>query len=146
MVDLKIASIDHGAVIDHIPTEHTIAIMNMLSLGKHTNTVTVAFNLDSKKLGKKGIIKISHRTLSDTELYRIALIAEGATVNIIKDHHVVKKIDLHIPNELVDVATCPNARCITNSEGTSKFIRINATHMKCYFCEKVFTTAQIFVK
>ena len=68
-MELQINAIENGTVIDHIDSEKTLEIMNLLELNKEEGTIMVAFNLESKKQGKKGIIKIDGRILKDCLLY-----------------------------------------------------------------------------
>ena len=56
---LVVAAIENGTVIDHIPAEKTYQVVNLLQLEKMDTPVTIGYNLPSKKIGKKGIIKVS---------------------------------------------------------------------------------------
>ena len=142
-MQLLITSIKHGVVIDHIPAQYTLAVMNLLQIEYTSLPVIIATNLTSNTLGKKGIIKIENRTFATEELNTIALLANGATLNIIKDHKVVKKITLTLPDILQKVAKCPNTNCISNFDIDSKFIKITQEKMKCYYCEKYYSCKDI---
>ena len=60
---LVVAAIENGTVIDHIPAEKTYQVVNLLQLEKMDTPVTIGYNLPSKKIGKKGIIKVPTSTL-----------------------------------------------------------------------------------
>jgi len=55
---LKVSAIKEGTVIDHIPAKDLFKVISILGLDRIENQVTFGSNLDSKKLGKKAIIKI----------------------------------------------------------------------------------------
>lgn len=60
---LVVAAIENGTVIDHIPAEKTYQVVNLLQLEKMETPVTIGYNLPSKKIGKKGIIKVANSIL-----------------------------------------------------------------------------------
>jgi aspartate carbamoyltransferase regulatory subunit len=96
-------------------------------------------NLDSKKLGKKAIIKVTDRFFTSDEVNRIALIAPMAKLNIIRDYEVVEKREVEVPEVAENILKCINPKCITNHEkiGT-KFRRVSfdPLEMQCCYCEK----------
>ena len=57
----KISAIRNGTVIDHISTDHIFKVMDILKLNKFDDVVTMGTNLESKKMGKKGLIKTGGR-------------------------------------------------------------------------------------
>jgi len=114
--ELQITALKNGIVIDHIPSEKVFAIVELLNLKKYNEVVTVAINLKSTSLGKKGIIKIEDKILDESELNKIALLSDHVTINIIENYKVVKKIKLAIPNEIVGLMKCGNNKCISNHE------------------------------
>ena len=59
---LEITSIKNGFVIDHIKAGVGVKIFNYLNLEKEGNQVAFIINADSKKNGKKDIIKIENVT------------------------------------------------------------------------------------
>jgi aspartate carbamoyltransferase regulatory subunit len=134
-MELQINAIEMGTVIDHIDSEKTLEIMNLLELNKEDGTIMVAFNLESKKQGKKGIIKIDSRILKDEEIEKIAILAPNASINIIKDFKVVEKKMVELPNTINDVIKCHNPKCVTNFEKVpTKFYREGKKY-RCAYCE-----------
>ena len=122
--ELQITALKNGIVIDHIPSEKVFAIVELLKLKGYNEVVTVAINLKSTSLGKKGIIKIEDKVLDESELNKIALLSDHVTINIIENYKVVKKIQLAIPNEIVGLMKCGNNKCISNHENVeTKFIK-----------------------
>src|SRR3989338_8106596 len=114
--ELKITGIREGTVIDHIPSDKTFKAVEILDLASTRDIISVATNLQSKKLGTKGIIKIGGKYLSKEEADKIALIAPRATVNIIKSYEVKRKIKLAVPDVIDKIIKCANPKCITNNE------------------------------
>ncbi len=135
----KVPAIDEGTVIDHIPSRMTLKVLKILDLHEYEHPVTIGFNLGSKKLGKKGIIKISGRKLSEEEFNKVALLAPNATVNIIKDYEVKEKIHVKMPEEIKNIVKCSNPKCITNFEEVkTKFLLVRGEplRIRCVYCEK----------
>lgn len=59
--EMQVSAIENGTVIDHIPAEKTYEVVDLLGLKNSLDPVTIGYNLPSKKIGKKGIIKITNR-------------------------------------------------------------------------------------
>ena len=114
--ELLVSAIENGTVIDHIPTDRVFQVVNLLGLQNEKNTVTIGFNLPSKKVGKKGIIKISNKFFSQDEINRLSVVAPKIVLNIIRDYEVVEKKTVETPDELRGIVKCNNPKCITNNE------------------------------
>lgn len=139
---LSVSAIQNGTVIDHIPARYLFKVIQILGLDKIDHQITFGTNLDSKKLGKKAIIKIADKYFEDDDINRIALVAPDAKLNIIKDYEVVEKKVVVVPDRIVGIAKCMNPQCITNHEQvTTKFRVISKKNvaLKCHYCEKITT-------
>lgn len=137
--ELKISAIDEGTVIDHIPTDATFKVVEILDLENHKGIVSIATNLQSKRLGKKGIVKVGGKSLTQDEVNKIAIVAPDATVNIIKNYDVKEKIKVKTPDVIDNVVKCSNPVCITNSEQVAtKFyvVKKDPLKIKCHYCER----------
>jgi aspartate carbamoyltransferase regulatory subunit len=146
---LTVSAIKDVTVIDHIPAESTIKIMELLKLSDFKELVSVAFNLESKSIGKKGIIKIASRNLTKKEIDKISMIAPGSTLNVIANYKVKEKLKLVIPDEIIGVAKCINPNCITNIEDVkTKFVVLNKDPLKtrCEFCERLMDKDELQIK
>jgi len=144
--ELKVPAIKEGTVIDHIPSRVTFKVMRILDLKEFNHIISIALNLKSKTLGKKGIIKIGKRFLTQDEVNKIAILAPRATVNIIRDYNVKEKIKVDIPKEIHNIVKCSNPNCITNNEKAKTFFQvIDATPLQiiCNHCERVMTSSEI---
>jgi aspartate carbamoyltransferase regulatory subunit len=136
---LQVAALKNGTVIDHIPTEKLFQVVSLLKLEEMTSNITIGFNLDSKKLGKKGIIKVADKFFSDEEISRLSVVAPLAKLNIIRDYEVVEKKEVHMPDVLKGIVKCPNPKCITNNEPMATLFHVvDKEHgiLKCHYCEK----------
>ena len=59
--ELQVAALENGTVIDHIPSDKLFTVVSLLNLKDMDSNITIGYNLESKKLGKKGIIKIADK-------------------------------------------------------------------------------------
>jgi aspartate carbamoyltransferase regulatory subunit len=138
--ELKVSAIKNGTVIDHIPSQNLFSVINILGLNNIKQAVTFGFNLESKKLGKKAIIKVADIFFKDADLNKISLVAPDAKLNIIKDYSVVEKKVVSVPDEISGIAKCMNPKCITNHEQmTTSFdvIQKSPVKLKCRYCDKI---------
>ena len=138
--ELKISAINEGTVIDHIPTYATFKVVGILNLINHEGIVSIATNLQSAKIGKKGIIKVGGKSLTQEEVNKIAIVAPDATVNIIKNYGVKEKIKIKMPDVIDNVVKCSNPVCITNNEQVAtKFYvtKKDPLKIKCHYCERI---------
>ena len=139
MKKLEVSAIEEGTVIDQIANKSTFKVANILNTQKIEQVVLIGFNLSSKKLGKKGIIKIGGKLLTQEEVNKISLIAPDATVNIIKDSEVVKKFTVDIPDSIEEFMKCFNLNCVSNHQKIiSRFhvINKNPIRIRCHYCER----------
>ncbi|MCP4252503.1 MAG: aspartate carbamoyltransferase regulatory subunit [Candidatus Scalindua sp.] len=139
MKKLEVSAIEEGTVIDQIANKSTFKVANILNTQKIEQVVLIGFNLSSKKLGKKGIIKIGGKLLTQEEVNKISLIAPDATVNIIKDSEVVKKFTVDIPDSIEEFMKCFNPNCVSNNQQIqSRFHVINKSpiRIRCHYCER----------
>ena len=136
---MQVSALCNGTVIDHIPADKLFAVVNLLDIPSMSNNVTIGYNLESKKLGKKGLIKISDRFFTDDEINKISVIAPNVVLNTIRDYNVVEKREVKMPDEIHNIIKCNNLNCITNNEpmATHFYVANRDTHtLKCRYCEK----------
>ena len=132
-----IGQIKDGIVLDHITAGRCMDIYNILKLGEMECTVAMIKNADSKKMGKKDIIKIND--VIEIDLDVLGYIDPGITVNIIHDGKLLKRKKLSLPDQVTGVIKCKNPRCITSVEQElpHKFKltdRENKVY-RCIYCE-----------
>lgn len=138
---LEVSAIEEGSVIDHIPADALFNVIKILDLKNFKNLITFGTNFDSKKLGKKGIIKIANKFFDSEEVNKIALFAPKATLVVIKNYNVIKKTTLTLPKEIFGFIKCINPNCITNYENITTRFKVLSNNkevkLKCHYCEKI---------
>jgi len=87
--ELQVAALENGTVIDHIPSDKVFTVVSLLDLQNTDGNITIGNNFESKKLGKKGIIKVADRFFTDEEVSRLSVVAPNIKLNIIRHYEVV---------------------------------------------------------
>jgi aspartate carbamoyltransferase regulatory subunit len=138
--ELKVSAIENGTVIDHIPTHSVFQVIKILNLTEYQNQLLIGINLDSSKMGKKGILKVSNKFFASDEINKIALVAPSATLIIIQNFEVKEKKKVQVPDTAEKIVKCFNPNCITNNETVAtRFTVIDKVDLKlrCHYCEKI---------
>jgi len=134
-----IGQIKDGIVLDHITPGMGMEIYQILGFDKLDCQVAIIKNAESKKYGKKDIIKIDR--VIDIDLDALGYIDEKITVNIIQDGKLAKRKHLEIPKEVKNVIKCKNPRCITTVEQELphifKLTNENEKIYRCIYCESL---------
>lgn len=147
--ELNVSAIRNGTVIDHINSDATFKVADILQVQDREHMVLVGVNLPSKGLGTKGLIKIENRELTADEVNKIALIAPEATLNIINDFEVVEKSGVKLPKTIERIVKCFNPRCITNQQSVlTRFdvVETSPPALRCLYCERVMHGDDILLK
>jgi len=114
--ELYVKKIHNGTVIDHISAGHALDVLKILNIDGHDgNIVSIAMNVASKHQNKKDIVKVEGRELKPSEVDKIALIAPGATINIIREFEVAEKNRVKLPDTIGGIVRCANPSCISNA-------------------------------
>lgn len=135
--ELAVAALADGTVIDHIPSSALFKAVRILGIENLDTNVTIGNNLESHRLGRKGIIKVAGTYFPEATLNRIALIAPTANVNIIRDFEVKEKHPVTLPDTIVGIVRCPNAKCITNNEPMDTRFEVvdrDDVTIRCHYC------------
>ena len=138
--EYRVFAIEEGTVIDHIPSPLALKVLQILGL-PNEGIMSIGLNFPSKKLGQKDLIKIENMYLKEEETNKIALIAPTATINIIKNHKLIEKRKITLPDIVIDIMRCPNPMCITNHEVIQTQFTISEKSplpARCYYCEREF--------
>ena len=137
---LNVTAIENGTVIDHIPANNVFKVLHILKLENNKNQVLLGDNLESKKYGRKGIVKVSNTYFEGNEINKIALVAPTATFIEIKNFEVVTKKHVEVPDQIKGIVKCFNPNCITNFVNVpSRFTVVDKENMRllCHYCEKI---------
>jgi aspartate carbamoyltransferase regulatory subunit len=144
--ELNVSAIKNGTVIDHIARGQVERVLYILNLSNHDDQIYFGANLDSKKHGKKGIIKVSNKYFAPEEINKIALVSPTASIIEIRDYEVIKKENVRIPDEIRGSVKCMNPNCITNHENVPTIFEVtdkNEVVLRCHYCEKNTAKANI---
>ncbi|WP_312650941.1 aspartate carbamoyltransferase regulatory subunit [Aminipila sp.] len=143
---MLVNSIEKGIVIDHITAGLGAKILEYLDIDLNTNTVAFIMNACSKKHGKKDIVKIQN--LIDVNLDVLGLIEPNATVNVIENGEIVRKITLKMPETVTNVIKCKNPRCVTSVEANAPHIfhLIDAENReyRCEYCDEIVSMKEAY--
>jgi aspartate carbamoyltransferase regulatory subunit len=134
----KVYLLKEGTVIDHIPAGRSLKAIEILGI-QNEGIITIGINYDSSRIGKKDIIKIENKKLSQKEINKLALIAPTATLNIIHDSKVIDKKRVEVPKFIEGSVKCPNPKCITNVDPVkTKFFVLQERPIiaRCNYCER----------
>ena len=138
--ELMVAAIQNGTVIDHIPSSRLFEVVRLLHLEDiRQSSIMVGYNLKSRKMGHKSIIKISDKFFTDAELNLLSVVAPNVTLCIIKDFEVVEKKRVTLPQTIAGIVKCANPKCITNNEPMpTRFVVSQEAPimLRCEYCEK----------
>ena len=146
--ELRVSKIKNGTVIDHINGGYALDVVKILGItGREKHVMTIAVNVPSKRVGVKDIVKIEGRALSSREVNRIALVAPHATINIIRDYAVKRKLEVKLPRLIEGIIKCVNPGCISNSNepAETKFYVQGEEPLllKCHYCGYVLEKADV---
>ncbi len=145
--ELNVSAIKNGTVIDHISLGKVLQVVKILGLENFADQIYLGANLESKKYGKKGIIKVANCYFKDEDINRIALVSPTATIIEIRDYEIIKKFNVQIPEAVTGIVNCINPKCITNNQNVSTRFKVttsdNRLRLKCHYCEK-FTNQENF--
>jgi aspartate carbamoyltransferase regulatory subunit len=146
--ELRVSKIKNGTVIDHINGGYALDVVKILGItGREKHVMTIAINVPSRRVGVKDIVKIEGRALSSREVNRIALVAPHATINIIRDYAVERKLEVKLPRLIEGIIKCVNPGCISNSNepAEAKFYVQSEEPLllKCHYCGYVLEKADV---
>lgn len=144
-----VEALKEGTVIDHIPAGQGLTLLRLFKLDQMGERINVGFNLSSKHMGAKDLIKVENVHFTDEQANEIALFAPNATVNVIENFKVIKKHHLQLPEIIENIFSCPNSNCASHNEPVKSLFYVKKTHdetnLQCKYCEKVFSRGIVAV-
>ena len=111
---MNIDAIKNGIVRENIAAGKGMELYHLLGLDNLDCSVAIIKNVNSRKMGKKDIIKID--AAIDVDMDILGYVDPDATINIIRDGKRVEKRKINLPEMLTNVIFCKNPRCITATE------------------------------
>lgn len=146
--ELAVAALADGTVIDHIPSAALFKAVKILGIEGLDTSVTIGNNLESHRLGRKGIIKVAGTYFPEATLNRIALIAPTAKINIIRDFEVTEKHPVTLPDTITGIVRCYNPKCITNNEPMDTRFEVvdrEDVAIRCHYCGRIVKAADAII-
>ena len=137
MEEKKVRNIINGTVIDHIKPNCAMKVLSILK-DIDQECLIVCINTDSKKYGRKDVIKIENKFLQENEYNELALISPEATVSMIKDGKITSKEKVKTPTHIKGIGKCKNPRCITNCQDIETEFDVengDKIILRCVYCE-----------
>lgn len=142
---LEITSITNGLVIDHIEAGMGIKIFEYLKLAEESNKVALIINAESKKNGRKDIIKIEECLEIDYTM--LALISPNITINEIREGIIVQKKLPELPSKVIDILKCNNITCITSVEKyvehSFELVNRQKGTYRCEYCDHIMKLSEM---
>lgn len=142
---LQITSIKNGFVLDHIKAGMGVKIFKYLKLDEVGNQVALIINAESKKNGKKDIIKIENS--SEINYTVLGLLSPGITINEVKNEVMINKLQPELPEVVEDIIICNNSNCITSEENyiPHRFTIVDRDkgNYKCQYCENIVNPSEV---
>ena len=137
--ELRVSKIRNGTVIDHVAGGQALNVLAILGIdGSEGFGVSIGMNVPSDRLGRKDVVKVEERELSQSEVDVLSLIAPEATINIIRDYEVVEKNRVERPDSVTGVLSCPNHNCITNEgEPVRPRFDVVSEGVRCGYCSEI---------
>ncbi|WP_058366723.1 aspartate carbamoyltransferase regulatory subunit [Haloparvum sedimenti] len=137
--ELRVSKIRNGTVIDHVNGGQALNVLAILGIdGSEGFGVSIGMNVPSDRLGRKDIVKVEDRELSQSEVDVLSLIAPEATINIVREFEVVEKNRVERPEEVSGVLSCPNRNCITNAdEPVESRFAVVPDGVRCGYCDEI---------
>ncbi|MCL1904987.1 MAG: aspartate carbamoyltransferase regulatory subunit [Methanomassiliicoccaceae archaeon] len=145
MIEIKVAPIRNGTVIDHITAGQALNVLKILGVNEYNidSTISVLIRVPSKKEdtgGWKDVVKVEDRELDTKTVDKIALIAPNATIVIIRDYSVAEKKKVKLSPTISGLVQCSNPHCITNKgepvEPEFDVLSRDPPTLRCKYCDR----------
>ncbi len=134
----QVAALRHGTVIDHLNPGMALQALEILGLPPD-GFALLGIQLESRKMGRKDILKIENIELEPAEVEKLALLGSAVTVSVIKDFQLKSKVHVALPDVVERILRCPNPTCITNHEDVDTRFRVEShkpLFVRCWYCER----------
>ena len=132
-----IDAISNGIVLDHITAGRGMELYHILELHKLKCSVAVLTNVNSRKMGRKDILKIDE--IIELNFDVLGYIDPGITVSVVRDGKLEHKFAVELPERVENVIKCKNPRCITTTEQelshVFKLCDPETRLYRCLYCE-----------
>jgi len=134
-----VARLRHGTVVDHLSPGMALKALELIGVPQ-VSAALIGVNLYSEKMGRKDILKLENLELTEDQVQRLAVLGPHASVCVIRDYEIVRKIQVKLPDRIAGVLRCPNPSCITNHDRLETRFdveRESPTVVRCHYCERL---------
>ncbi len=135
--------LDNGTLIDHIEAGNSRRVLRVLGLKDYTETpLIVAQGLSSDRYGRKDVVGVQDKELTEYDLSKLALVTSQATVNIVREGRVIRKGKILLPPVIDGLVQCQNQKCVTHpsnyEHAPSRFYTesVEPLQLRCHYCEQ----------
>ncbi len=108
-------------------------------------SVALIMNAESKKCGKKDIIKIENNLELDFKV--LGFIDPNITIDIIENETIKEKIKLKLPNKVENIIKCKNPRCVTSVErnlsNVFELVDEEQGEYRCIYCDETYKVSDM---
>lgn len=140
--ELLVRKIQEGVVIDHIPAGRAFTVLKALGLLGSRGSgyrIAIVINAESRKMGRKDIVKIEGYSLGGRDVEVLGVVAPGATINVVSNFRVERKIEAVLPESAEGVLRCPNPTCITRQPRekavpSMRLVSRRPAKYRCVYC------------
>ena len=145
MVSIQLEPIQTGIVLDHIQAGKAMQIYTTLRLDELDCTVAILKNVESRKMGRKDLIKFD-QVIDIESLDALGFIDPNITLSVIEGGRLLEKRKLQPPKTLSNVIHCKNPRCITSIEQDIdqifNLVREHPPLYRCHYCETAYSNGK----
>jgi aspartate carbamoyltransferase regulatory subunit len=144
----QVASLRNGTVVDHLNAGMALKALEVLGVPKD-GAALLGIHLESRKMGRKDILKLENVELSAAEIARLAVFGPEATVSLIRDYAVVRKVRVELPDTITAILKCPNPNCVTNHERIDTRFEVESrtpVRVRCRYCERRILASEYALK
>lgn len=144
----QVAALRNGTVVDHLTAGMALKALAVLGVPKD-GAALLGIHLESRKMGRKDILKLENVELSAAEIARLAVFGPEATVSLIRDYAVVRKVRVELPDTITGILRCPNPSCVTNYERIDTRFEVESRspiRVRCRYCERRILDTEFAVK
>ena len=144
---------NQGLVFDHIPDGMGRRLAGILGLDAENIPKVFSTSMPTRdgRVAKKDMIKIhTAYQLSEEQYEAVALIAPEATISVVENGIVTKKMQLALGNWIENRVKCGNQNCVTNikKEGVKPKHNIKNVGeekvLTCNYCEHTDTLGKVY--
>jgi len=139
---MEIAGMKNGLVIDHITAGRGLKVLEHLRIDVTKERVALIMNTESKKHGRKDIIKLEN--MMDVDFTVLGIVDRHVTVNVIENGKRLAKHKMTLPQKVTDVIKCKNPRCVTSIEDEPHVFHLmdDEGKYRCEYCDHIIAVYQ----